>query len=560
MKGARRRLEGKGALDLIEAATHLLRAAPAAALAIYYVGAIPFVLGLLFFWADMSRSAFADQHLAEASLAMAVLFLWMKFWQAMFCRRMRAHVSGEPPARWTFRRCVRVFLNQAIVQPSALFLLPPALIFVLPFPWVYAFYQNATALADGPARAGSQLLKNSWKQTSLWPTQNVTMLIILAGFSFYVFLNLTVVSMLVPQLIKMFFGIETIFTKSAFSMLNTTFFTAMFALTYLCVDPILKVLYTLRCFYGESLQSGEDLRAELKQFTPAATRFAAALTLMLALAGGVWSARAGESAPVPAASPTTPPTPLVSPTGVSPTDLDRAINDTIHERKYVWRSPREKTVEPESEKGVIGKFLDKVSSMVRKWVNAGLDWLDKMLRKLFQRKLESGGGGSGEGWMVTLQLFLYVLVAAAVIALVVLLFRVWQKRRQLSGVVASEAIQPLPDLADENVGADELPEDGWTKLARELLERGEFRLAMRAFYLASLAQLAQRNLLQIARFKSNRDYERELRRRGHSFPTLLTVFGDNVSVFERIWYGMYDVNRELVNEFAANVERMRSAG
>jgi hypothetical protein len=33
-----------------------------------------------------------------------------------------------------------------------------------------------------------------------------------------------------------------------------------------------------------------------------------------------------------------------------------------------------------------------------------------------------------------------------------------------------------------------------------------------------------------------------------------------VSVFERIWYGMYDVNRELVNEFAANVERMRSAG
>ena len=38
------------------------------------------------------------------------------------------------------------------------------------------------------------------------------------------------------------------------------------------------------------------------------------------------------------------------------------------------------------------------------------------------------------------------------------------------------------------------------------------------------------------------------------------VFGDNVSVFERIWYGMYDVNRELVDEFAANVERMRGVG
>jgi len=53
----------------------------------------------------------------------------------------------------------------------------------------------------------------------------------------------------------------------------------------------------------------------------------------------------------------------------------------------------------------------------------------------------------------------------------------------------SEAIFPVPDLADENIRADQLPEDGWTKLARELLERGEFRLAMRAFYLASLAHL-----------------------------------------------------------------------
>ena len=80
--------------------------------------------------------------------------------------------------------------------------------------------------------------------------------------------------------------------------------------------------------------------------------------------------------------------------------------------------------------------------------------------------------------------------------------------------VASEPILPAPDIADENVRADQLPEDGWTKLARELLERGEFRLAMRAFYLASLSHLAARNLISIARFKSNRDYERELRRRG----------------------------------------------
>ena len=80
MKRAQRRRQGKGAFDLIEEATQLLRTAPVATLAVYYLGAIPFVLGLLFFWADMSRSPFAHQHHAEAALGLALLFFWMKFW------------------------------------------------------------------------------------------------------------------------------------------------------------------------------------------------------------------------------------------------------------------------------------------------------------------------------------------------------------------------------------------------------------------------------------------------------------------------------------------------
>jgi hypothetical protein len=83
---------------------------------------------------------------------------------------------------------------------------------------------------------------------------------------------------------------------------------------------------------------------------------------------------------------------------------------------------------------------------------------------------------------------------------------------------------------------------------------------MRAFYLASLSHLAARNLISIARFKSNREYERELRRRGHSFPELLSAFGENISTFEAIWYGRHEVNPDLVNQFAGSVERIKSAG
>jgi len=549
-----RRQRGKGSFDLIEEATHRLRTAPVATLAVYYLGAIPFVLGLLYFWADMSRSPFAGQHLIDSALGMAALFFWMKFWQVIFARRLRAHVTAEPAPRWTVRRLGRVFLRQAFVQPSGLFLIPLSLLPLLPFAWVYPFYQNVTVLDDGGPAGTSPLLKKSWKQATLWPGQNHIALAIMAGFGFYVFLNWVVTGLTLPYLIKMLFGVESVFTRSAFSLLNTTFFAGMLGLTYLCVDPILKTVYVLRCFYGGSLESGEDLRAELNSVVAASQPMAAIVVLLL----GLFCAsplRAADT-PAPAAPPAT--APVSSP--IPPVDLDRAINRTIHEDKYTWRMPREKIVEPDTQEGMLARFFDKVGAMLRKWARAVRDWLDEWLRKLFpNQRVNSSSDNSGYGWIEALQILLYGLVAAVLAALAVLLYRVWRDRRSPT-VVASEPIQPVPDINDENVGADQLPEDGWVKLARELLERGELRLALRAFYFASLSHLAARNLISIARFKSNGDYERELRRRGHSFTDLLSVFGDNLASFERTWYGLHEVNRELVDRFAANVERMKAAG
>ena len=548
------RQQGKGSFDLIEEATHRLRTAPVATLTVYYLGAIPFVLGLLYYWADMSRSPFAGQHLVDSALGMAALFFWMKFWQVIFARRLRAHVTAEPVPHWTVRRWGRVFLTQAFVQPSGLFVVPLSLVLMLPAAWVYAFYQNVTVLDDGGPAGTSPLLKKSWKQAVLWPRQNHLVLAIMAGFGFYVFLNWAVTGLLLPHLIKMLFGIESVFTQSTFGLLNTTFFAGMLGLTYLCVDPILKTVYVLRCFYGDALESGEDLRAELNSVAAASQPLAAIVVLLLGLLCAA-PVRAADI-PAPAAPPAT--APVSSP--VPPAELDQAINRTIHEDKYTWRMPREKIAEPDTQEGVMARFFDKVGAMLRKWVRAVSDWLDKWLRKLFRHpQTDSSSGASGYGWIESLQILLYGLVAVVLAALAVFLYRVWRDRRS-PAFVASEPIQPVPDINDDNVGADELPGDSWTKLARELLDRGELRLALRAFYFASLAHLASRNLISLARFKSNRDFERELRRRGHSFPDLLSVFGDNLGSFERIWYGLHEVNRELVDRFAANVEKMKAAG
>ena len=149
MKGNRSAERGKGAIEILEEAVHLLRMAPSSLLAIYYVGSLPFILGLLYFWADMSRGAFAAKHCVEASLALTFLYLWMKSWQAVFSSQLKARLAGEESPSWTGRRVARLVLAQAIYQPYSLIALPIGMMVTLPFGWLYAFYQNLSVVGDG---------------------------------------------------------------------------------------------------------------------------------------------------------------------------------------------------------------------------------------------------------------------------------------------------------------------------------------------------------------------------------------------------------------------------
>ncbi len=570
--------QGKGSLELIEEATQLVRTAPAAALASYYLGSLPFVLGALYFWGDMSQSAFADQHLVEAAFGLALLFVWMKFWQARFAGQLRfltagvakragpnsakgngASVSGVNPVS----RVLRVFVSQLALQPIGLFLVSVAMVLTLPFGWVYAFFQNIIVLADGEITTPASLVRKAARLAKLWPAQNHVALLIFSGFGFFVFLNLATFTYLLPGLIKMLLGVESIFTRSGMSLLNSTFFAAMAGLTYLCVDPLVKAFYALRCFYGESIESGDDLKLELKQATIA--KVAAAVVIVLALG----HTTSGYSAVVDGSHSGNAPVQLMGdalveaevsaePGEMSTPDLDQAIRHTIQHRKYTWRAPREKaTDEEDASEGLLSRFFRRVQKLLSQWLKSVGDWLDKILRKLFQGRRSVSSSGPSYAWMVWLQVFLYLLIAGAVAGLGFLIYRFFRDRNDRAQVLAGEPIQSPPDLNDLNIGPEQLPEDGWTRLARELLARGEWRLALRAFYLASLAHLAGRHLISLAKFKSNREYERELRRRAHSLPELLANFGETVSVFDGVWYGRQEINGELVGQFATVVERIK---
>ncbi len=525
-------------IELADDALLLLRRAPARLWCAYYLGSMPFVLGLMYFWADMSRGAYAREHVVAAALGISLLYLWMKCWQALFAAGLRAHLAGELPAPWTTRRLLRLIVTHAALQPWGLILRPIALLITLPYGWVRAFFENALVFGDGltgPATVRDRAIA----QAKLWPRQNHLALVALFGFAIFVWLNIGILIFILPIAVRMFLGVETPFSLNPWSMLNSTFWIASFGLTYLCTNPILKALYALRCFYGEALATGDDLRIELKNARSGlatATTLAAAFFLL--------------ASPAPGA-----PTPAPAAVQVEPAALNRAIEQTLERPEYAWRMPREKLAAGEAEKNWFISFIESVWRSIKRFLTDLAELIAEWFLR-FRPDLEPQSQASG-GLPTALRITVYILIGTAVLALGFLLWRALRHRRKTARI-DSIAVPIVPDLTSDELVADQLPADGWLRLAREMMERGDLRLALRAFYLAGLAHLGQREMISIARHKSNRDYERELRRRARSRPDLVSAFNENMLAFERAWYGLHDVTAELLHAFTGNLERIRA--
>jgi hypothetical protein len=537
LKKAYLRKHGKSGIEVIEEAFVLLRSCPPSILAAYYLGTVPFAAGFLVFISDLAGKPDAGQRLAGATLAMTALFIWMKFWQARFGNRLLGLLRGEPPDEWSAGRIFRSACIQTTAHAAGLLVLPLALIAMLPFAWVYAFFQNVSIMDDGRGRL-RDVAGSSWKLATLWPAQNHVLLTVQSLFGFYVFLNWVTLVFLAPLLLRQFFGIESAFAHSPLSMLNTTFFAATAALGYLSVDPLVKACFVLRCFYGSSLQSGDDLRTEVRRSSRPAVTLAACLLLFAAAP----CLTAAQPAPTPA---------------VSAAELDRSINTIVQQEKYKWRNPPEKKVE-EKKPGLFAGFLKSIFQMLSDVMDAIGAFLWKILKAIFHRNRQPAASpGLDIGWLTAQNVLLFALLALAAGGLAVTTMRII-RRRSSRVSSATSIVASAPDLEDENTSAADLPEGDWTRMGRELMENGELRPALRAFYLASLSLLASRELLTIARFKSNRDYVRELDRRGRALPELPGLFRENVGTFERSWYGLHQVNTDVLHHFIANLEKMRA--
>jgi hypothetical protein len=531
----------KSAILLLEEAVHLLRKAPLFLLSGYYIGTLPFILGLFYFWADMSRSADAQSYHAVASLGIALLYIWMKCWHVVFAARVKMNISGQPLPQWSFQRILSLAATQTLIHATAFFILPLAALIAIPFGWCYAFYQNVTAEAITDLSDLKALCKKALFQARLWPRQNHILLLIFFVFGIIVFLNIASAIYILPHLLKKFLGIESMFTLSGSHVINTTFWVVTIGISYLCMNPLVKTVYVLRCFYGAALRSGDDLKTELKGLMPGRTGLVIGLLLAVLFVAHPIPSLATETA------------------FTSPEALDRSIDEVMAQREFTWRMPREITAENEkAPKGPIASVVAWIIDKLGRGLKAVINWIDKLINWLIDLlpTADQRIASPDENWIASVRVAVIVLLIGLLCALVYILWRSWMRRQTAQAEIAASAVESTPDLEDENTTADDLPVNRWLELARELTEKGSLRQAIRAFYLAILADLAAHELITIEKFKSNREYEIELRRRAHQKEGLLKAFSKSRDVFERVWYGMYKISRPDLDHYAAIQKRL----
>lgn len=563
-----RRRRETGALQILEEAFHLLRSADVACFWTFYLGAVPFALGMLYFVADMSRSSLAERDAAFVAVVMAALYFWMRYTQAKFCAGLWQTLSpgSRPPVvgRDRFARLSALWLLQALHLPILVF----GAFFAIPLGWVIASQQNFSVLAlthDHGGRPLRELLLKSIRFSHHEWAQNHAILLIFFFVSLFTWVNIVATCVLVPGFGKSLFGIETIFTLNPIAaVMNTTFIFGSLLLMQLVIVPLLLSTYVLRCFYADSRRSGADLLSRLatcrvkRELEQRREQGALARLPLIALAALSLAGTGAINAGMVDAAEGDVSVAVESAGEERSEQFRREITETLEQKKYQWQlSRRALAREGEEEESWLSLRINEIADSAKKLVDAAGDWFEKTMRRLMERnRADSGDKNPDLSFFKELSSGVSLALVGLILGLLVWLgFTLYRKHLNRERVeVVDEGVSAPIDLASEDIVATQLHEDEWLRLAREQIGKGEERLAVRALFLATLAHLGDRGLLKIARFKSNRDYRSELAMRGRNLGELRSAFDENTTLFERVWYGMHRLGEGSIDFYLKNHE------
>jgi hypothetical protein len=236
--------------------------------------------------------------------------------------------------------------------------------------------------------------------------------------------------------------------------------------------------------------------------------------------------------------------------------LDRQIERVLQNPEYSWRESSAPTQRPER-KSIFERWMAPIRQML---LSLG-SWISRFLKSLLKPFDPKAPVTQPAGAPLSSALFNalgYLLWAAFAGTLILFVIRILKlKATNLPpSIVSSQHL----DLADQEIEADQLPENEWYALALEKMAAGEFRQAQRALFLAILSYLTSHRLITVERWKSNADYEKELDRKANHLSGLPALFAQSRLGFERCWYGADSVTPEDFDNYHRIYERIKDAG
>lgn len=238
-------------------------------------------------------------------------------------------------------------------------------------------------------------------------------------------------------------------------------------------------------------------------------------------------------------------------------ELNRQIERVLENPEFNWRESNS-PAQSSNQKSLIDQLI---SWMHQTFLSLGntLNRLWKSLLNIFDFRnffpeAPTSDAQLPSGIFNTLTYLLWAALAGTLILFAIRL-------RKLSAAERPKAVlpPPMPDLTDEQIAANQLPDDEWSALARRKIAAGEFRQALRALFLAILALLASHRFIAVERWKSNSDYEKELRQKAKPRSNLLALFAQSRLGFERCWYGADSITSEELETYIGIYERIKHA-
>ena len=164
-----------------------------------------------------------------------------------------------------------------------------------------------------------------------------------------------------------------------------------------------------------------------------------------------------------------------------------------------------------------------------------MEWLQRLLERLFSRINFAGLGAAANGARIAATIVIAVLVLLLVIGLTVIIIRLVKNKKPKRDAITEEDLlefSETPDLALE--------------LAEKYRVAGDYRMSYRYLFINLLTEFNRREVVRIAKYKTNRMYRREAVSSGKVQNGEISPF---FSSFDTVWYGFRNLPEDELNTF-----------